>query len=272
MSDNRAIGIFDSGLGGLTVMKEIVKQLPHENIVYFGDTGRVPYGNRSKSTINKYALEDEGFLLKQNVKAIVAACGTVSAVAAKTGEKLPVPFFEVISPTAKAAAKLTKNGKIGIIGTSATVNSGEHKRQINEILPEAQVLAVSCPLFVPLVEEGLTNINDSVVYETAKRYLTPLKDFGVDTLVLGCTHYPLLQNVISDIMGENITLINMGVSTAASIKEYLTQNDALNDGKKTPTHQFFVSDMTQSFENTAYILLGEKINSNNAKQVNINEL
>ena len=177
MSDNRAIGIF------AIPMKEIVKQLPHENIVYFGDTGRVPYGNRSKSTINKYALEDEGFLLKQNVKAIVAACGTVSAVAAKTGEKLPVPFFEVISPTAKAAAKLTKNGKIGIIGTSATVNSGEHKRQINEILPEAQVLAVSCPLFVPLVEEGLTNINDSVVYETAKRYLTPLKDFGVDTLV-----------------------------------------------------------------------------------------
>ncbi len=272
MSDNRPIGIFDSGLGGLTVMKEIVRLLPNENIVYFGDTGRVPYGNRSKSTINRYAAEDEQFLLRHNVKAIVAACGTVSAVAAKTGENLPVPFFEVISPATRAAVKATKNGRIGVIGTSATVNSGEHKRQINAISPDLEVLAISCPLFVPLVEEGLTNLDDTVVYETAMRYLKPLKDFGVDTLVLGCTHYPLLQNVISDIMGKGVTLINMGVSTAIAIKEYLTENAALNTDTKAPTHQFFVSDMTQSFENTAYILLGEKIDGNNAKQVNINEL
>ena len=161
---NRSIGIFDSGLGGLTVMKEIVKLLPDENIVYFGDTGRVPYGTRSRETIKKYAKEDARFLLSKNVKAIVAACGTVSAVAADTAEMLPVPFFEMITPAVNAAIKATKNNKIGIIGTPATIKSEEHKKRISAIKPDAKIYAVPCPLFVPLVEEGLTSPENLIVY------------------------------------------------------------------------------------------------------------
>lgn len=272
MHDSRPIGIFDSGLGGLTVMKEIVKQLPNENIIYFGDTGRVPYGTRSRNTIIKYAMQDEKFLLSHNVKAIVAACGTVSAVASETGKALPVPFFEVISHAVKAASKATKNKKIGVIGTPATINSGEYEKQILSVLPGAQIFSNSCPLFVPLVEEGLFSSSDPVVYETASRYLTPIKEQGVDTLVLGCTHYPILIDVIKKVMGNHVTLINMGEATAAAIREYIVNNGMLNEEQSQGSHQFFVSDMTCSFENVAQLLLGEKIHSSNARQVDINSI
>lgn len=272
MADNRPIGIFDSGLGGLTVVREIIRHLPNENIVYFGDTGRVPYGTKSRSTIRKYAVEDEEFLLSKNVKAIIAACGTVSAVAADTGYGLPVPFFEVISHAAAAAAAATKTKRIGVIGTPVTINSASHEKQILKILPDAKVFTNSCPLFVPLVEEGLFSSDDPVVYETAKRYLACFENTGIDTLVLGCTHYPILQDVISKILGKDVKLINMGDATALAVKRFFESQDKLNDGKKNAVHSFFVSDMTNSFENVAQLLLGEKLDSSNARQVDIGKI
>ena len=272
MADNRPIGIFDSGLGGLTVMREIIKLMPNENIVYFGDTGRVPYGTRSRETITKYAVQDEKFLIGQNVKLIVAACGTVSSVAAATGTTLPVPFFEVISHTVKAAVKATKTGKIGVIGTSATINSDEHKRQILKLLPDAEVTCNSCTLFVPFVEEGWISPDDAVVTGMVKKYLEPMLEAEVDTLILGCTHYPILSPVISRIMGEKVSLINAGEATAAAVQEYLNSNSAKNDGTRCGEHSFFVSDKTSSFEVTAQMLLGKQINQNEVNQVDIDKI
>ena len=271
MADNRPIGIFDSGLGGLTVMREIVKLMPNENIVYFGDTGRVPYGTRSRETITKYAIQDEKFLIEQNVKLIVAACGTVSSVASATGTSLPVPFFEVISHTVKAAVNATKNGKIGVIGTSATINSGEHRRQILKLLPTAEVFCKSCTLFVPFVEEGWIDPDNAVVMGMVKKYLEPLIPAQVDTLILGCTHYPILSPVISRIMGEKVTLINAGEATAAAVKDYLETGSITNDNGAGGIHRFYVSDKTNSFETTAQILLGKKINKNEVNQVDIDK-
>lgn len=269
MADNRPIGVFDSGLGGLTVVKEILNVLPNEDIIYFGDTDRVPYGTKSRDTIRRYARQDEAFLLSQNVKLIVAACGTVSSVASDIGEQLPVPYVEVVSHAAKAAVKATKNGKIGVIGTSATVMSGEHKRVIENLLPSAKVYVQSCTLFVPLVESGFTDEKDVIVYETVKRYLEPLKEAGVDTLILGCTHYPVLSNAIKKISGENIVLINMGEATALPLKEQLTKSDSLNITGEKGKVSFYVSDKAESFRKTASILLGEDIDENTVEQVDI---
>lgn len=224
MSDNRAIGVFDSGLGGLTVVRELAKLLPCEDIVYFGDTGRVPYGSRSKETIIKYTKQDESFLLSHNVKLVVAACGTVSSVAPFTGELLPVPFVEVVSHAARGAVNATKNGKIGVIGTAATVASNSYKQKINELLPNAGVFQNECPLFVPLVEEGWIGRNDIVTVETAKRYLRPIKESGVDTLIMGCTHYPVITDIIGDFMGPEVKLINVGEYAARAVKELLLKN------------------------------------------------
>ncbi len=272
MSDNRAIGIFDSGLGGLTVAREIIKLLPQENIVYFGDTGRVPYGTRSRDTIKKYALQDEKFLLSHDVKLIVAACGTVSSVAADTSQVLPVPFVEVVSHSVHSAVKATKNNKIGILATSATINSGAHKKQILELLPTAQVVESSGTLLVPIVEEGWTAADDTVALETLKRYLAPMIEAGVDTLVLGCTHFPVLSDTIAKILGDKVTLINMGISTAEAVKQMLEESNGLNDGKKEATHQFYVSDKTASFEKTANILLGDYNKDFNVEQVDIEKV
>lgn len=272
MADNRPIGIFDSGLGGLTVAKEIMRVLPGEDIVYFGDTGRVPYGSRSKETIRKYALEDENFLLKQNVKMIVAACGTVSSVASDIGANLCVPYFEVVSPAVRAAVASTTNKKIGVIGTNATINSGEHKRQILELLPDAQVFVEGCPLFVPLVEEGWFDANDNIVKETVERYLKSIKSAGVDTIILGCTHYPILSEAIRLFMGDGVTLINAGISTAGEISEYIENNGMANENKNTGKRDFYVSDKPDSFRAVASILLGKEINLDNLQQVEINSL
>lgn len=271
MSDNRPIGIFDSGLGGLTVAREIIKILPDESIVYFGDTGRVPYGTRSEGTIKKYAAEDERFLLSKDVKLIVAACGTVSSVAANTGNNLPVPFVEVITHSVNAAVKATKNKKIGILATAATINSGAHKRYIKSLIPDAEVTECAGTLLVPLVEEGWTSKDDAVVTGTLERYLAPMIQNNVDTIILGCTHFPILAEAISEIMGKDLTLINMGTATALAIKESLEKSDNLSDGKAV-THKFFVSDKALSFKKTASVLLGEEIDENSVKQVDINSL
>lgn len=272
MADNRPIGVFDSGLGGLTVVKELCSSLPGENIVYFGDTGRVPYGNRSRDTIKRYAVEDENFLLRQDVKLIVAACGTVSSVAADTAVDLPIPFFEVVSHACEQAVKATKNGKIGVIGTAATINSGKHKEHIKKLMPEASVISGSCPLFVPLVEEGWYSDNDVVVAETVKRYLEPIRNAGVDTLILGCTHYPILSDAIAKVMGQGVTLINMGVATAKSVGKFLAENNMLNSQNSGGATKFFVTDKAESFRKQASILLGADMDDSAVKQVSLSSL
>lgn len=272
MADNRAIGVFDSGLGGLTVAREIMKLLPNENIVYFGDTGRVPYGTKGCDTIRKYALQDERFLLSHNVKMIVAACGTVSSVAADTAEQLPVPFVEVVSHSVRAAVAATKSGKIGILATSATINSGAHKKQILEHLPNAQVIESAGTLLVPIVEEGWTSIDDAVAIETLRRYLKPMMDAGIDTLILGCTHFPVLSSIIRSILGNKVTLINMGEATAKAIGQMLENSDSLNDGKRAAEYKFYASDKTRSFEKTVNILLGDYNNDFEIEQVDIEKI
>ncbi len=260
MPDNRPIGVFDSGLGGLTAVRELIRILGNENIIYFGDTGRVPYGNKSAETIIEYARQDEKFLISHGVKLVIAACGTVSSVATAASSELPVHFIEVVTPAAEEAVKSTKNKKIGIIGTTTTVKSNSYKNKILELMPSAQVFQRDCPIFVPLVEEGWIDRGDFVTVETAKRYLTPLCDAGVDTLILGCTHYPILRDIIADIMGDGVTLINTGRQAALKAAEYLKSNGMLNNNNCEGTREFYVTDRTESFSGIASILLGSDIN------------
>ncbi len=259
MADLRPIGVFDSGLGGLTVAREIIKLMPNEDIVYFGDTGRVPYGTRSRETIVKYAKQDECFLLSKNVKLIIAACGTVSSVASSTGDLLPVPFIEVVSHAAKQAVKVTKNKRIGVIGTTATVSSGSYKTKILELMPDAFVYQNDCPLFVPLVESGWIESNDIITLETARRYLQPLKDQNVDVLIMGCTHYPVITDIIRNVMGEGVTLVNIGEYTAKAVLQYINEHNMQNDSGIEGKHEYYVSDRTESFSKTASILMGNCI-------------
>lgn len=272
VSDNRAIGVFDSGLGGLTVVRELCRVLPNEDIIYFGDTGRVPYGTRSRETIWKYTLQDENFLISKNVKLVIAACGTVSSVASDTAELIPVPFFEVVSHASKSAVENTKNGKIGVIGTSATVKSGQHEKNIKSLMPNAMVTAVSCPLFVPLVEEGWYSKDDVVVLETVKRYLKPIIENECDTLILGCTHYPVLEQAINAVLGGKVTLINAGTPTSHYVKNFLEQKEMLSENTSHGKHEFFVSDKVDSFKTQASILLGEEIDDKNVSQVDLSKL
>lgn len=257
MSCQDAIGVFDSGLGGLSAVKEFLHVLPNEKIIYFGDTGRVPYGNRSRETITKYAFQDANFLLKNNVKMVVAACGTVSSVVGdKLEEKLPVPYTGVVNPTAFIADRVTKNGKIGIIGTAATISSHSYKLRLEKLNPKYQVFEQACPLFVPLVENGFICRDDQIVRLVIRRYLSELKETGVDTLILGCTHYPLLRDAISDFMGEGVTLVDSGYETAIYCAKILKENNLLNNDNKKKMPEFFVSDTPDGFENVAGLFLG----------------
>ncbi len=262
MADNRPIGVFDSGLGGLTVVRELIKVMPYEDIVYFGDTGRVPYGTRSRETIYKYTKQDESFLLSQDVKMIIAACGTVSSVASGTGELLPVPFVEVVSHAARRAVEATVNGKIGVIATPATVKSNSYKKYIHSLMPNAEVVQNDCPLFVPLVEAGWVERDDLVIIETARRYLEPIKAAGVDVLIMGCTHYPVITDVIRDIMGENVALVNTGEYTAKAAYDMLVSKDMQSESKTLGTQKYFVSDKTEAFSKTASILMGSRFTGN----------
>lgn len=260
MSSTDAIGVFDSGLGGLSAVKEFLHILPSENIIYFGDTGRVPYGNRSRDTIKKYGYQDARFLLTHKVKMIVAACGTVSSVAGKfLEERLPVPYTGVVNPTAFAAAHKTKNGKIGVIGTSATINSHSYKSRLQKLNPEFEVYEKACPLFVPLVENGVIHRDDQIARLVIKRYLTELKDEGIDTLILGCTHYPLLADAISDVLGSEITLVDSGYETAVYAAKVLKEQNLLNNSFEKGKPEFFVSDTPDDFENVAGLFLGRNM-------------
>ena len=251
------IGVFDSGVGGLTVAREIMRQIPNERLVYFGDTARVPYGNKSKETITKYSKQIIRFLKTQNVKAIVVACNTASAYALDEIEKeLDIPIIGVVKPGAKVAAEATRNGKVGVIATAGTIQSGIYTEYIQGIKPDIQVIGKACPLFVPLVEEGL--LEDPVTDEIATRYLNELKDIDIDTLILGCTHYPLIRSTVGRIMGQQVTLVNPAYETAIELRSLLERENLLNPTTQrlgTNQYQFFVSDGADKFKTFANSIL-----------------
>lgn len=257
--DNRAIGVFDSGLGGLSVVRQLLALLPKEDIVYFGDTGRVPYGSRSPAAIERYARQDCRFLLGQDVKFIIAACGTVSSVAAPVLEGLPVPAMGVVEPTAAAALRATKNGRVGILGTTATVRSGAFHRALTKDAPAIQVFSQACPLFVSLVESGWIQRDNTAAIEVARRYLRPLMDEGVDTVILGCTHFPLLSPILSDILGSGVTLIDSGAACAAACARSLSESGALSQNEQSGSCRFFVSDRPHDFGVVAEMFLGRAV-------------
>ena len=257
--NNCPIGVFDSGLGGLTAVKELKKVLPGESILYFGDTGRVPYGTKGKNTIIRFAMQDTNFLLSNNVKAVVAACGTVSSIAKEAMKNLPVPYIDVISPTASAAAKATKNKKIGVIGTGATIKSGSFVKAIKAIDESIEVTATACPLFVPLVENGFIESDNTVTRLVAEKYLKEIKEAGVDTLILGCTHFPIIAPVISKVMGEGVKLIDSGKETARYIRDLIESSGTAAEKGSEPTCKYCVSDDTESFKSIAEIFLGDAI-------------
>ncbi len=255
--DNRPIGVFDSGLGGLTAVRRLREILPDEDIVYFGDTGRVPYGTRSEDTIHRYASEDCKLLLEQDVKFIIAACGTVSSVARDVLESLPVPAIGVVEPTAAAAAAATKNGKVGIIGTAATVRSASFERALHAIDPTLAITATPCPLLVPLVENGWIGLGDDVTTPAVRRYLTAIKEAGVDTLILGCTHFPLLAPIIAAELGDHVTLIDSGYETARRCVALLPADSRHEAGGG--QCRYVVSDQPGGFKRVAEIFLGHPV-------------
>lgn len=250
MSNNAPIGVFDSGVGGLTVAREIMRQIPDERIIYFGDTARLPYGTKSQETIIRFARQIVNFLKTKNVKAIVVACNTASAYALETIEReVDIPIIGVVKPGARTAAASTQNKRIGVIATEGTIGSGMYTRFIHEIDPDVAVFGKACPLFVPLVEEGM--LHDFVTEEIANRYLAELKAQKIDTLILGCTHYPLLRSLLGKCMGENVSLVNPAYETAVSLRELLTEQGILAEPKKNggqPRHEFYVSDGAAKFE------------------------
>jgi glutamate racemase len=255
VSPDLPIGIFDSGIGGLTVARRIHDLLPHEDLIYLGDTARVPYGTKSPSTVVRFACEDTQFLLQQNVKAVVVACNTCSAWAMPMLErKFKVPVFGVIVPGVMAALEKTRSGKIGLIGTSATVRS---KAYVNGLLARsdsAEVFAQPCPLLVPLVEEGW--VNHRITHEILQQYLKPLLRRKIDTLILGCTHYPLLKRPIRKIVGPKVALVDSAEACAKYVRDHLKQKDLLNRGNKKGTIQPFVTDETDQFTAMAKRFLG----------------
>lgn len=251
------IGVFDSGIGGLTVVKSIVESMPNENIIYFGDTAHVPYGTRSREQITEYVLSDVRFLSTFDLKAVVIACNTADAIAREKVEALyPLPVFGVVNPASAMAAKTTVNGKIGIIATNATVNSGSYERAIGAENPSAKVFSVACPLLVPLVENGRFKKGDPVIETVLAEYLAPLKKRGIDTLVLGCTHYPLLYDVIAQMM-PGVNIISSSVAAAEALRCGLAQKNLLNGTEA--VRRFFVSDNAALFETTAKVFMGDDL-------------
>ena len=242
-----SIGVFDSGVGGLTVVREIMRQLPSENVIYFGDTARVPYGSKSKNTILKFSRQIVRFLRTKNVKAIVVACNTASALALEDmRDEIDIPVIGVVRPGARMAVEKTKTKHVGVIGTEATIKSGIYTDYIRQLDEEVNVIGKACPLFVPLVEEGL--LEDRITDDMIHRYLSELKPYGVDSLVLGCTHYPLLFNPIKRYMGDGVTLINPAYETAKELKNILSDKKLLNSRSNIPNYEFYVSDGMDKFK------------------------
>ncbi len=258
MEKEKPIGVFDSGIGGLTVVKRIASMLPQESIVYFGDTARVPYGSKSNQTVIEYSMQDARFLINKNVKALVVACNTVSSVAIKDLKKnFNVPVIGMIEPGAAMAVKETKLGRIGVIGTRATVNNKAYSNEIKKINDEIFVYEKACPLFVPLAEEGW--IEHNAVYEIAEEYLHELRELEIDTLVLGCTHYPILSEVIQKVIGEKVKLIDSGIAAAEVVKTELARIGFETNSHIEGKQSFYVSDIPVKFKEVAELFLGKKI-------------
>ena len=265
MTDNRPIGVFDSGIGGLTVLREIWKAVPGESTVYFGDNSRSPYGTKSRSTIIRYSLQNLKFLESKDVKMIVIACNTASAYAyEELKARANVPVVEVVTPGADVACKATKNGRIGIIATKGTISTGVYKAAVEKRAEELgikniEIFEQACPLFVSLAEEGWWNTE--VTRLTAEEYLRPLKEAGIDTLVMACTHYPLLSKVIKEVMGDGVVLVNTGEATAKVVKELLSSEGTASSDNKSPVREFYTSDEPELFEQVATPFLGEGLPS-----------
>lgn len=254
----RPIGIFDSGIGGLTVLKEIFDRLPNESTIYLGDTARVPYGIRSPETVTRYSFENTRFLSSKDVKILVIACNTASSVSLEAVRRsFPVPVVGVIEPGAKAAVAVTKRKKVGVIGTEATVRSSSYTRAIQAIDPSIDVFGIPCPLFVPLVEEGWTD--GQITEMVAARYLADMRQKDIDTLVLGCTHYPLLKHVLSKVMGGGVTLIDSAIETAHEISSILAAQGLTNIPGQLVRHEFYVTDSPQKFLSVGERFLGRAI-------------
>lgn len=256
--DNRPIGIFDSGVGGLTVVKEIFKTLPDEQIIYLGDTARVPYGTKSQETIRRFSVENVEFLMRLNVKLIIVACNTASSISIPVLKRIfRIPIVGVIGPGAGKAVEITRNGRIGVIATSTTIKTRAYEKAIKKISCNKKIYSAACPLFVPLAEEGW--LNGRIIRGIAERYLSPLKKKKIDTLVLGCTHYPLLKNVISEVMGRDVRIIDSASSVAESASHILRNENMRRETKKRPSHRFFATDAVEHFVNIGERFLGTKI-------------
>ena len=265
MTDNRPIGVFDSGIGGLTVLREIWEAVPEESTIYFGDNSSSPYGTKSRSTIIRYSLQNMKFLESRDVKMIVVACNTASAYAyEELKARAKVPVVEVVTPGADVACRATKKGKIGIIATKGTISTGVYKKAVEDRAKELgmnniEIFQQACPLFVSLAEEGWWDTE--VTRLTAEEYLKPLKEAGVDTLVMACTHYPLLSKVIKEVMGDGVVLVNTGEATAKVVKELLGSEGTASEGNKSPVREFYTSDEPELFEQVAAPFLGEGLPS-----------
>ncbi len=256
MASSLSIGIFDSGIGGLTVVREVMKLLPFESIVYLGDTARLPYGTKSRKTVIGYSRKNSRFLMSNGVKIIIAACNTASAHSIEIlGDDLPVPVLGVIKPGVKKAAKVTQNGKIGVIGTPSTIRSNAYSRALGAENPALKTASRSCPLFVPLVEEGWCE--DEITLNIAHKYLAPLKKKEIDTLILGCTHYPLMKKTIAEVMGEKVTLVDSAEETAREAAGFLKRNGLLSENGKSSA-KFHLTDGSDSFVSIAERFLGKK--------------
>ena len=267
--DNRRIGLFDSGLGGLTVMKELMRLLPEESIIYFGDTGRLPYGSKSVETVIKYTKSDINFLQSFDLKLIVAACGTASSIALPhLAGSFSVPVMGVIDATARHAARTTQNGCIGVIATEASIRSDAYRQALLAENADLRVVSVSCPLFVPLVENGYSEKEATRLI--AEDYLKPIQESRADTLILGCTHYPLLRGVISRIMGDGVSLINPGVCVAQEARETLAAGDMLSSQAQRDAYRFYLSDDPSDFARLGSVFLERPIHGL-VSQVNIEE-
>lgn len=252
------IGIFDSGVGGLTVVRELRKRLPRENLIYFGDTARVPYGPKSAATICRYAREATSLLLSHGVKMVVIACNTATAHALATlRDEQSIPIIGVVEPGARAAARSTSSGRIGVIGTTGTIRSGAYDREVRRILPDARVFAQPCPLFVPIVEEGWADREATRLI--AEEYLRPIREVDIDVLILGCTHYPLLRNVLQEILGPAIELVDSAAETAVEVEKVLREMALLREDQSPPSHRFVVSDSPLRFREMSRHFMGEGI-------------
>jgi len=258
--DNRPIGVFDSGLGGLTVLKEIMKLMPSESVVYFGDSGRAPYGTKSRETVVKYTFQNIRFLLSQDIKMIVIACNTASACSfEQVKNSFEIPVVEVVQPGAVTVVRETRNKKVGVIGTPATINSSVYERAIKNLDGSIEIISKACPLFVPLVEEGWWD-ND-IALRVAEEYLCPMKKEGIDTLVMGCTHYPLLQKTISRVMGEEVKLVSSALEAARAVKNLIREKGIERDKKLKPVYRYYTSDSVEKFESLGSIILDREIDS-----------